>query len=357
MRLAGSSTPDSTDGRDSRWAFAPRLVRRRLVAGGAVFAAASLLASVAVTVDGSAAGAATKENDKGVVVKFSSGTTGTSMDDLAIDDGSFAKALKPLGATAIEAGTFSTEAPGIQALEGGSVDFVTGSITATVGALAATAPIKIFAWSPDAKKDEAILVPKSSSITSVKDLEGKTVAVNQAGTGQYMLDQALSYYHVPISSVHQAYFLAPNGLQAFQSGSVDAWATFATFIPLAEQNANARVLVWGGQVQTKNDTVYVVSSSFADKYPHLLKVIFGVLQKETAKVLKNPTLYDANIVAADHLAPAEVKFLNAANSPLQAVNPTVVKRWQGVANFFYKAGGVPTKVTIAGNTVDVDKTK
>jgi sulfonate transport system substrate-binding protein len=336
---------------------ARRRLRRSLASGAALVVATGMATSLSLVSGGTPAGASVKENDHGVVVKFSSGTAGTTVDDLAIRDGSFAKALGPLGATAVEAGTFTTEAPGIQALEGGSVDFVTGSITATIGALAADAPIKVFAWAPDALKDEAILVPKSSSITSVKGLEGKTVAVNQAGTGQYMLDQALSYYHVPIASVKQDYFLAPDGLQAFESGSVDAWATFATFIPLAEQNANARVLVWGGQVKTKNDTVYVVSSSFADKYPHLLKVIFGVLQAETAKVIKNPSVDNANIEAADHLAPADVTFLDKAEAPLQAVNPSVVKRWQGVANFFHKVGAVPVSVTIAGHTVDVDKTK
>ena len=337
--------------------MSPRPAAHRRLTRGLLSVSTLIVATGIVTSLPSTAGASTKEDDQGVVVKFSSGTTGTSVDDLAIDDGSFAKALKPLGATAVEAGNFSTEAPGIQALEGGSVDFVTGSITATIGALAANAPIKIFAWSPDAKEDEAILVPKNSSIKTVKDLEGKTVAVNQAGTGQYMLDQALSYYHVPVSSVHQAYFLAPNGLQAFESGSIDAWATFSTFIPLAEQNANARVLVWGGQVQTKNDTVYVVSSSFADKYPHLLKVIFGVLQAETAKLIKNPSTFNTNIETADHLAPADITFLDKAEAPLEAVEPSVITRWQGVANFFHKAGSVPTSVTIAGTTVDVDNTK
>jgi sulfonate transport system substrate-binding protein len=332
MRFTPLSTPPG----------ARRRLRRSLASGAALVVATGIATSLSLASGSSPAGASVKENDHGVVVKFSSGTSGTTVDDLAIRDGSFAKALGPLGATAVEAGTFSTEAPGI---------------TATIGALAADAPIKVFAWSPDPTKDEAILVPKNSPITSVKDLEGKTVAVNQAGTGQYMLDQALSYYHVPIASVKQDYFLAPDGLQAFESGSVDAWATFSTFIPLAEQNANARVLVWGGQVKTKNDTVYVVSSSFADKYPHLLKVIFQVLQAETAKVIKNPSVFNANIEAADHLAPADVTFLDKAEGPLLAVNPSVVERWQGVANFFHQAGAVPTSVTIAGNTVDVDQTK
>lgn len=322
---------------------------------GAAVAAAGLLASLVAASGGAPAGATAKENDHGVVVRFSSGTSGTTPDDLAIQDGSFAKALAPLGASAVEAGNFSSEAPGIQALEAGAVDCVEGSITATTGALAAGAPIKIFAWSPDPAKDEAILVPKDSPITSVKDLEGKTVAVNQAGTGEYMLDQALAHNQIRQDAVKRAYFLAPAGLQAFESGSVDAWATFATFIPLAEQYANARVLVWGGQVGTKNDTVWVVSSSFAEKYPHLLKVVFGVLRAEAAREVKNPATANANLETADHLTASDLKFLDAANEPLQAVTPSVVQRWQGVANFFHQAGALPTSVTIAGNTVDVNQ--
>ncbi len=322
-------------------------------------AAAGALVAVSTVVPvgvGVASGASTTENDHGVVVRFE-GSEGTSAAELAIADGSMAKALKPLGATAEAVGNFTAEAPAIEALEGNAIDFAAGSITATAGALAGNAPIKLFSYGPDTQSGEAILVKKGSPITSVKDLEGKTVAVNQAGSGQYMLLQALSHNHVPITSVKQDFLLAPAGNAAFQAGDVDAWSTFATFIPLAEQNDDAKVLVDGGQVGAQNDTISVVSDSFAGKYPHLLKVVEGAIAAESAKEIKNPGAYDTALIAADHFAAPEVTYSNDQLVVPRPITPAVDKQLQTVANFFYKAGGIPKQVNIAANTIDLDKVK
>ena len=314
------------------------------------------VATVVPVSSGAASAASTTENDHGVVVRFE-GAEGTSAAELAIADGSMAKALKPLGASAQAVGNFTAEAPAVQAIEGNALDIAEGSITATAGALAGGAPIKLFSYGPDTKSGEAILVKKNSPITSVKDLEGKTVAVNQAGSGQYLLLQALAHNHVPLTSVKQDYLLAPAGNAAFQAGDVDAWSTFATFIPLAEENDDAKVLVTGGQVGAQNDTISVVSDSFAAKYPHLLKVVAGVIAAESAKEIKNPGAYDTALIAADHFAAAEVTYSNDQLVVPKAITPAVEKQLQKVSNFFAKAGGIPKPVNIAANTVDTDTLK
>jgi len=179
------------------------------------------------------------------------------------------------------------------------------------------------------------------------------VAVNKGGTGEYLLDQALSYNHVAISSVKKVYLLAPAGNTAFQAGSVDAWSTFATFIPLATQNDNARVLVYGGQVDSQNDTDYVVGTSFAQAHPHLLKVVYGALAAEESKIIADPSTYDAALAKADHFAVAEQKFENAALSPIRPVQAAQVALFQQVATFFQQSGGFAKPVTVAGKTIDV----
>lgn len=326
----------------------PRRFSRWIGALSVLLAASSLI----VVTGGAASAASSKENDNGVVVRFE-GSQGTSAAELAIADGTMEKALKPLGARAEAVGNFSSEAPAVQAIEGNALDIANGSITATAGALAGHAPIKIFAYGPDTAHGEGILVKKNSPITSVKDLEGKTVAVNQAGTGQYMLLQALAHYRVPISSVHQDYLLAPAGNAAFQAGAVDAWSTFGTFIPLAVQNDDARVLVYGGQVGSENDTISVVSDSFVAKYPHLLKVIQGVLTAESEKMMRNPGAYDTALIAADHLPAQEVTYSNAQLVPWRPLTPDVLKQLQRVVNFFARAGGIPKDVNLAANTIDL----
>lgn len=300
----------------------------------------------------SSAGTSSSENDHGVTVRIE-GDNGTGIADLAIADGSMQKALAPLGAKAETVGNFTALAPAVSALQAGALDIANGSITATFGSMSGGADIEIFGWGKDAPEDEAILVKKNSSITSVAQLAGKTVAVNQGGTGEYLLDQALSYNHVPLSSVKKAYLLAPAGNTAFQSGNVDAWSTFATFIPLALQHDNARVLVYGGQVGTQNDTDWVVSSSFAAAHPHLLKVLFGVLRAEEAKVIANPTAYNAAVAKADKFGAPELKVLDDALEPLEPVQAAQVATFQQIANFFQQSGGFKKPVTVSGKTIDV----
>lgn len=328
-----------------------RKTRRGLLP--ALIAFASIIASLLV-VPAISASAATKENDHGVVVRFE-GSSGTSLPELAIADGSMQKALAPLGASATVVGNFTAEAPAVEAINADALDIAGGSITATAGALAGNADIKVFAYYQEDGKGEAILVKNGSPIKSVKDLEGKTIAVNQAGSGQYIVDQALSYYHVPISSVHFVYLLAPDGNAAFQAGSVDAWGTFATFIPLGEANDDAHVLVWGYQVKSANDGIEVVRTQFAQQYPHLLKVVLGVIQAEARKEIKNPKAYNAALVAADHLTPALLKFEDSQQAVWQPMTPAAVLREQKVATFFFQVGAIPSPVVISTNSINLAK--
>jgi sulfonate transport system substrate-binding protein len=318
-----------------------------------MIALASIITSILV-VPAISASAATKENDHGVVVRFE-GAEGTSLPELAIADGSMQKALAPLGASATAVGNFTAEAPAVEAINANALDIAGGSITATAGALAGNADIKVFAYYKEDGKGEAILVKNGSPIKSVKDLEGQTVAVNQAGSGQYIVDQALTYYHLPIGSVHFVYLLAPEGNAAFQSGSVAAWGTFATFIPLGEANDDAHVLVWGYQVKSANDGIEVVRSEFAQQYPHLLKVILGVMQAEARKQIKNPAAYNAALVAADHLTPSLVKFEDSQQAVWQPMTPAAVLREQKVATFFFRGGAIPSPVVISSNSINLAK--
>jgi len=318
----------------------------------AMIALASIVASTLVGPTISAS-AATKENDHGVVVRFE-GSQGTGLAELAIADGSMQKALAPLGASATVVGNFTAEAPAVQAINANALDIAGGSITATAGALAGNADIKIFAYYHEDGKGEAILVKNGSPIKSVNDLEGQTIAVNQAGSGQYIVDQALRYHHIPISDVHFVYLLAPAGNAAFQAGSVAAWGTFATFIPLAEANDDAHVLVWGYQVKSANDGIEVVRTEFAQQHPHLLKVILGVFQAEARKEIKNPKAYNAALVAADHLTPSLLKFLDSQQAVWQPMTPAAVLREQKVATFFFQAGAIPSPVLISTNSINLD---
>lgn len=273
---------------------------------------------------------------------------------LAEKDGTLQAAVKPYGAQIKIVGTFANMQPAVQAITAGAADLTSGSVTAAAGALAGNADIKIFASQPDEPAEEALIVKKNSPITSVRDLVGKTVAVNEAGTGQYMLLQALAYNHVPASEVHQVYLDPPQAGPAFTSGQVPVWSTFSSYVPIAVDQDGGRILVTGRQVGTANDLVYVASDSVASKYPLLLKAVYSALAAEAQKEIKNPSAEETVLESGLHLSPAESRFIATETTPVTADGAAQVTRFQRVADFFYKAGALPSAVNLAPDVIDVN---
>lgn len=337
-----------------RWAIGGR------AALAAIAGLSSLVTLGATLVLGSGpGGAATSKKDAGVVVKIADVEGGDAY-YFALKDGTLDKYLSKYGATAQIVSSFPAEAPALQAMAAGAADFTEGSITATIGGLAGSSDVQVFAYEPDGATkltEEAVVVKKGSGITKPQDLEGKTVAVNQAGTGEYVLDKVLDYYHIPEDSVKKVYLSPPQGATAFASGSVDAWSTFATYIDLAEQQDNATVLVGGNQVGAKNDTVDVVNTSFARAHPELVEAVYQALAAESAKIKAHPQAYDQYLQTTDHLTASLITYSNAVLQDLQPVGQPQLKRFQGVADFFHQWGAIPTAVDMTGHVFDVTNGK
>lgn len=339
-------------------------VARRRARSGGVALAALAVAGGSLAVGGGVSGAATKasstKKDAGVVIRYADVEGGDAL-YFAIKSGLLNKDLAKYGATAQIVSTFPAEAPALQAMAAGAADMTTGSITATEGGLAGNADVQVFAYEPDGVgkvSGEAIVVKANSGITSVKDLVGKTVAVNQAGSGEYVLDKALSYYHIPESSVHKVYLAVPAGATAFETGQVDAWATFSTYIPQAEEQYGAKVLVSGNQIGAQNDTVEVVNTSFAKAHPELVKATYQALATESAALVKNPKPYDQFLETTEHLTSAGV--IGYANKTLQVwqpVGPAQEKVFQNVATYFHDEGSIPVQEDLSDRVFDVTKVK
>jgi sulfonate transport system substrate-binding protein len=308
-----------------------------------------------------ASGAATSgKKDAGVVIRYADVSGGDAL-YFAIKTGLLDKDLAKYGATAKIVSTFPAEAPALQALAANAADITTGSITATEGGLAGESDVQVFAYEPDGVgpvPGEAILVKANSGITSVKDLVGKTVAVNQAGTGEYLLDKVLTYYNLPESSVKKVYLQPPAGATAFESGQVDAWATFSTYIPQAEEQYGAKILVGGNQVKTQNDTVYVANTSFAKAHPELVKAVYQAIATESSDLLKNHKPYDNFLETTDHLTSAGIiSYSNKTLQTWQPVGAAQEKVFQNVANYFYKEGSLPSQISLSNRVFEVDGPK
>ena len=158
-------------------------------------------------------------------------------------EGSFDEPLAEAGAT-IEwvpaAGSFTAN---FDLLKSGTINTHQAAVSPILGALSNGLDFQIFAISePSDAGGDGIVATAESGITTVEDLEGKRVAVNGKGHGEWILLKALTEAGVDVDSVERVPIQPPDAAAAFASGEIDAWATFGAFYTTALAQGGVEVL-------------------------------------------------------------------------------------------------------------------
>lgn len=335
-----------------------------LVTAIAVLLAATVLAACGSSDDGDEATAAstsgaatTAAADAGAStdgVKVNIGILqGVTLAAVARHIGSIDRELEREGASASYAGPFPAMVPAIEAMNAGDVDVTYGSISAAIGALAGNSDFKIFAIEPNQPDNEGIIAARGSGIETAADLEGKKIAVNRAGTGEYLTLLALDRAGLTRDDVELVYLPPADAASAFGSGQVDAWATWSSFTGLAQDKLGGRLVISGGELGSLNDTPYIVSSAFADRYPTLVKAVYRGLQEAADWIKANPE--EAARLYADAGLPETVARAQvAAADRLEPITPAIQERFAEVARYVAERGVVPSVVDLSDRTIDVD---
>lgn len=163
----------------------------------------------------------------------------------------------------------------LEALAVGSVDIGATGDTPPVYAQAGNKPLHYIAYEAAKPLSSAILVPKKSNITQLKQLKGKRVAVHRGSSSHYLLVQAVRKAGLQWSEVKPIWLSPADARAAFQKGAVDAWAIWDPYYAAAELEDKAKVLTTG-QGLSPNYTFYLASGKFIDKHP---QAISGVIEQ------------------------------------------------------------------------------
>ena len=140
--------------------------------------------------------------------------------------------------------TFTSGPPLLEALQAGKIDLGGVGNTPPLFAAATKANFRIVAGIPQRNNDgDSLIVPKSSSASSIADLKGKKIAYTRGSSGHGFLIQALKKAGLKTSDVELKDLTPGDSLAAFSSGAVDAWATWEPFVTIA--SANAKVVASG----------------------------------------------------------------------------------------------------------------
>ncbi|MFG3530225.1 NrtA/SsuA/CpmA family ABC transporter substrate-binding protein [Streptomyces sp. NPDC047917] len=277
-------------------------------------------------------------------------------------DGSLDRALAKAGAEVRWTGSAGPFAPAAQAMNADRLDIATGSITSGITSLAQRPGFKFFtAVAPDAA-GEGILVKNGSGIGSVADLVGRKVAVNQGGTGEYLLLKALAKAGIPAGKVKRVYLRPDQTAAVFNAGKVDAWAVWATYAVAEIGSGKAHFVADGAEIGSDNYSLNAVRTGFAEQHPGVVKALYRYLHDAGAKEKQDPAAYlnvftDAGPTAVTGKAKEVQIAFTRKGGTVEAIGQQDIERFEDVAGFYAEQKVTPGKVDVAAHLLDVEKLK
>lgn len=188
----------------------------------------------------------------------------------------FEKEFAKHGVT-VEWAEFQSGPPMTEAMASNRLDFAGLGNMPIIAAQAADISFKVISQTLEGKNNVAIIVPADSPAQSISDLKGKKVAVTKGSNAFNFLYRGLDAEGISASDV-EVIQLQPDETQpAFESGSVDAWATWDPYITLNTLTGKAKILTDGEKLGILSPSFNIVRKEFADKNPDLVTLYLKVL--------------------------------------------------------------------------------
>jgi NitT/TauT family transport system substrate-binding protein len=175
---------------------------------------------------------------------------------------------------------------------------------------------------------QQILVRPGSSIHSLADLTGKTIAVSDPdGLDRDLLSSQLAGAGVSLTQVGLADVPLPAMSAALAAGRVDAILATEPFVTEAVQQDHARSVadVGAGPDRGVSDSGYAVDSSWARQHPRLVAGLITALERGNAIAAADPAQVRRVMVSQLHMAPAVARAMAVGRFPA-AVRPAQLQR-------------------------------
>ncbi|MGW0994067.1 NrtA/SsuA/CpmA family ABC transporter substrate-binding protein [Streptomyces sp. NPDC002523] len=320
--------------------------------------AVSVLAAMGLTAcSSSGSTAASGSSDATITVRIPDGGNSGVLAQ-ARKDGSLDRALAKVHAKVAWTGTAGAFAPAAQELDANALDIAEGSITSATAALAQNPGFKLFASVTPDQMGEGILV-KDPAIKTVKDLVGKKVAVWHGGTSEYLLLKALRLNHIPADKVKRVYLQPKDIAPVFNSGQVDAWATWAAFSVAQLAQPGTRFVVTNKEIDSENYAVWAVRTGFAEQHPEVVKALYQYLHDAGLKQQRNPETYlNVNTDAGPRaLSPAQKAVeipIDKALGTAEPIGADELEHFHSVARFFAEEKVIKGAFDVKPYVIDVN---
>ncbi|HEY0329680.1 MAG TPA: ABC transporter substrate-binding protein [Rhodopseudomonas sp.] len=215
-------------------------------------------------------------------------------------DGSFEKAL----GTKVEWVSFPAGGPALTLLAAKQIDFAIFGNTPIVAGIARKLPIQLLG-SPEIVATSERLIAKPG-IATLKDLEGKRIAVAPSSTMAFALEAAIRINKLDGGKIKRLPLTQPDTIAAWKRGDIDATYINGPFWGELLADGGHQLLV---SEQLQQDGVFVwnsavVRAEFADAYPDTVVAWLHAVQAQIERYKADPDAV-ARILAQNYGAPFE----------------------------------------------------
>jgi sulfonate transport system substrate-binding protein len=326
----------------------------------------TLLAASVIALSGLAAAACSSSNSSSTPTASSSSTAASSGSSVNLSSvtlnvgdqkGTGAEAvLKAAGLLStlpfkVSWSDFTSGPPMLEAMASGSVDVGGVGDAPPVFAASGGEQVEIVgARSVPTGDQDALVVPKGSSITSIQQLEGKKIAYGSGSSANYHLLTVLNKAGLTTKDVTLVNLQPANALAAFTSGAVDAWDIWPPYVQQVVAQDGAKVLAIGSQYGSPYSFEVAAKAAVANsEKAAAIKVYLATLNKAYVFTATHPDVWGAAWGAASGL-PASITTEAAkvdATTPV-TITSAVISSEQNLVSQFYKAGLIPNNVDMSG---------
>ncbi|MCG5102237.1 aliphatic sulfonate ABC transporter substrate-binding protein [Oceanobacillus alkalisoli] len=203
----------------------------------------------------------------------------------------------------------------------------------------------------DAPNPEGVglLVLKESGIESVADLKGKKIAALESGNHRYLTVLALEKAGLTNDDVEWVFPEdAGQGRTIFETGQVDALASYDPYLASAEGELDTISLTAGEDYEYPNRTFYFASTTFAEGNPELLDLILETIDK--ADQWANENNEEVVELLSDSLGISEEiigKQIARRTFGATPITQEIIDTQQKQADVYYDIGLIPEEIDVS----------
>ncbi len=175
----------------------------------------------------------------------------------------------------------------MSAMASGDLDVGYVGITPVIYSITKGVPVRIVAG---AQNEGSGLVSHSSSIKSISDLKGKTIATpGESSIQSVLLKYDLKKNGMSTSDIQSPSMKVSSMNDALKTGSIDAMLTYEPYVTISKEMNNQTVVENSSEILSDHPCcVVVMSEKFLSKNMNKAKKILDIHKNATEQIIANP---------------------------------------------------------------------